>query len=96
MQPGHPNQPISDPLLANTLPLAAMTHTSWVALGPIDPDQQHRRLLLHSTSAFGLEEDSGDLLSFHSWGDARCAVKPQVTALRFCHPDSENSIRQVG
>jgi hypothetical protein len=31
------------------------------------------------------------LLSFHSWGDARCAVKPQVTALRFCHPDSENS-----
>jgi hypothetical protein len=32
-----------------------------------------------------------DLLSFHSWGDARCAVKPQVTALRSCHPDSENS-----
>ena len=36
------------------------------------------------------------LLSSHSWSDALCAAKPQVMVLRSCHPDLENSIKDLG
>jgi hypothetical protein len=49
VQPGHPSHPIGDPLAGQHAPVGSHHAHVVVALGPIDPDQQHRGSLLVST-----------------------------------------------
>jgi hypothetical protein len=49
VQPGQPGHPIGDPLGGQHLAVGGHDAHVMVTLGPIDPDQQHRQLLLIST-----------------------------------------------
>lgn len=57
VQPGHPGHPIGDSLTGQHAPVGGHQAHVMVALGPIDPDQQHGSSFLVSTPAIGLEED---------------------------------------
>jgi hypothetical protein len=46
MQPSHPGHPIADPLGGQHLAVGGHHAHIMVALGPIDPNQQHRSSLL--------------------------------------------------
>jgi hypothetical protein len=46
VQPGHPGHPIGDPLAGQHAPIGRHHAHIMVTLGPIDPNQQHRQLLL--------------------------------------------------
>jgi hypothetical protein len=55
VQPGDSGHPVGNPLAGQHLPVGGHDAHVMVALGPVDPDQQHRQLLV-STFASGLEE----------------------------------------
>jgi hypothetical protein len=55
VQPGHACHPVGDTLAGQHAPVGSHHAHVMVALGPIDPDQQHGGSFLVSIPALGLE-----------------------------------------